>query len=73
MDQKLNKTNEDLAFFKARLAQVQMNPHERLLAEAQLARAEAAVEVAARFMGFCKRWLTTLVARPVRRTTPSAG
>ncbi len=73
MNQKLNKTNGDLAFFKARLDQVQMNPHERLLAEAQLARAEAAVEVVARFVDFVRRSFRTPAGHPVRRRATPAG
>lgn len=73
MNQKLNKTNRDLAFFKARLDQVRMNPHERLLAEAQLARAEAAIEVVARLIDFGRRFFRTLVGQPARRRTTPAS
>jgi len=71
--ERIGKTNESLAFFKARLDQVQMNDHERLMAEAQFARAEAAVEWVAALIASAKRLLTMLVVRPLRRMTASTG
>jgi len=73
MDMKISKTNGNLAFLRTRLDQVQMSAHERLLAEAQLARAEAVVEVVAELVNLGKRLLKALVARPARRPTASVG
>lgn len=73
MNAKISKTNENLVFFRTRLDQVQMSAHERLIAEAQLARAEAAVEALRALFALGRRLVKTLVVRPFRRTTTSAG
>jgi len=73
MKEKINKTNENLTLSRARLDQIQMSAHERLIAEAQLARAEAAVEALGALFALGRRLVKTLVVRPFRRTTTSAG
>lgn len=73
MNSKISKTNENLDFFNARLDRVQMSEYERLLAKATFARAEAVANAVVELIGLGKRLFKTLVARPFRRLTTSAG
>lgn len=52
-----------------RLQQIRMGAHDRLLAEAHLARAEFLADVLIGSIDFAKRGLRTLVLRPFRRVT----
>jgi hypothetical protein len=73
MDAKISKTNENLAFFNARLDEVRMSGYERLAAKARLAQTEAIADAIFELAGFAKRLLKSLAARPPRRSAPSAG
>ena len=73
MNEKISKTNEDLAFFNARLDEVRMSGHERLRAKARMAQAEAVADAVFAFIGFGKRMLKSLSTRPMRHPTGSAG
>ena len=73
MNEKISKTNENLAFFNARLDEVRMSGHERLRAKARMAQAEAIADAVFTFISLGKRLLNSLVARPMRRPTASAG
>jgi hypothetical protein len=57
----------------ARLQEVRMSGHKRLEAEAQLARAEAVVELLSDIAGGLARVLRKLVLRPFRKLTASLG
>ncbi len=52
-----------------RLQQIRMCAHDRLLAEAHLARAEFLADVLIGSIDFAKRGLRTLVLRPFQRVT----
>lgn len=52
-----------------RLQQVRMGAHDRLLAEAHLARAELLADVLIGSIDFAKRVLRTVVLRPFQRVT----
>ena len=52
-----------------RLQQIRMGAHDRLLAEAHLARAEFLADVLIGSMDLAKRGLRTLVLRPFQRVT----
>lgn len=52
-----------------RLQQIQMGAHDRLLAEAHLARAEFLADILIGSIDFVKRGLRTLVLRPFQRVT----
>jgi len=52
-----------------RLQQIRMGAHERLLAEAHLARAEYLADVLIGSIDLVKRGLRTLVLRPFQRVT----
>ena len=52
-----------------RLQQIQISAHDRLLAEAHLARAEFLADVVIRSIEVAKRVLRTLVLRPFRRAS----
>ena len=73
MNKKMSETNEDLAFFNARLDEVRMSDHERLRAKARMAQAEAVADAVFAFIGFSKRLLKSLSSRPMRHPTASAG
>ena len=73
MNQKISKTNENIAFFNARLDEVRMSGHERLRAKARLAQTEAIADTVFGLISIGKRLLKSLVARAVRRPTTSAG
>jgi hypothetical protein len=73
MNAKISKTNESLAFFNARLDEVRMSGHERLQAKARMAQAEAIADAIAQMFGYGRRLLKSLVTRPARRPTTSAG
>ena len=73
MNGKISKTNESLAFFNARLDEVRMSGHERLAAKARLAQTEAIAEAVLQLVGFAKRLLKSLTARPMRRPSANVG
>ena len=60
------------ATITARLAAVRMAGHDRVHAEAQLARAEAMAELLARAASGLARLTRTLVIRPLQRLSHSA-
>jgi hypothetical protein len=72
MNKKVSKANESLDFFNARLDEVRMSGHERLRAKARMAQAEAIANALFACLGFGKRLLKTIEARPVRRPTATA-
>jgi len=73
MNEKISKTNDNLAFFNARLDEVRMSGHERLRAKARFAQAEAIADAAVGMVALVTRLLTSLVKflvlRPYRRLT----
>lgn len=73
MIEKISKTNQSLAFLNARLDDVRMSGHERLKAKARLAQAEAIADAVFGTIALGKRLLKSLLTRPVRRPTTSAG
>ena len=73
MNENISKANDTLAFFNARLDEVRISGHERLRAKARFAQAEAVADAVFELIGHGKRLLKTLVARPMRRPTASAG
>jgi hypothetical protein len=73
MNVNISKTNPNLAFFNSRLDEVRMSGHERLKAKARLAQAEAVADAVFQLIDHGKRLLKTLVMRPMRRPTASAG
>ena len=68
-----SKTNRSLEFLNARLDQVQMSQAERNRAKAQLARAEAVVELLFAIGHGAMRLLKKRVLQPMRRMTASFG
>ena len=68
-----SKTNRHLEFLYARLDQVQMSQAERIKAKAQLARAEAVVDLV--FAAGCgvKQLVKKRLLRPFRRMAASFG
>lgn len=76
MNVKVSKTNQDLDFIHQRLDEIRMSGHERLLAKARLAQAEAIADtlfaVAQAVARVFKR-LTAKPAHPASPTAPSAG
>lgn len=52
-----------------RLQQVRMGAHDRLLAEAHLARAEYVVDAVVELIALARRGLRAVVLRPFRRVT----
>jgi hypothetical protein len=72
MNEKISKTN-DLEFFNALIDEIRINGHERLRAKARLAQGEAMANAMVEFIGFGKRLLKSVFARPMRRTTTPAG
>ena len=69
MSVKITKINP----IEARLQEIRMSSHKRLEAQAQLARAEAAIELLIDIAGGLARVLRTLVLRPYRKLTASLG
>ena len=67
MNQQDSKTNRDLAFFNARIDELQFNSYERIRAKAQLARTEAVADAIVAIARGVHRLLKTLVFRPLRR------
>jgi hypothetical protein len=58
---------------EARLQGIRMSVHKRLEAQAELARAEAAVELLSDIAGGLARVVRKLVLRPYRKLTASLG
>ena len=73
MERRISKGKSDLEILYARLDQVRISGHERLRAEASLARAEAFADLMVKITGAVKQLLKTLVLRPVRRFITSLG
>jgi len=74
MNAKISKTNEDLAFFNARIDEIRISGHERLKAKARLAQAHAIADAAFAVIDFGKRLVKKmLAARPAQRPTTFAG
>lgn len=73
MDQKDSKTNQDLAFFNARIDALQIGSYERIKAKAELARTEAVADAIVAFGRGARGLLNTLVVHPFRRFTATIG
>ena len=73
MSRKISRTNSEWDFLNARLNEVRMSDHERLRAKARLAQAETIVDAAFELIGFGKRVLKALAARPARHPANPAG
>lgn len=71
MNAKISKTNDNAAYFNARLDDISMSGHERIKAKAQLAQAEALADVLAAIAGGVTRLLRAVVVRPFERLTAS--
>ena len=69
MIEKISKNN----VMHARLQEIRMSDYKRFEAEAQLARAEAVVEMLSDIAGGLGRVLRKLVLRPYRKLTASLG
>jgi hypothetical protein len=72
MTAKISKSNDNTAFFNARLDDVRMSGHERVKAKAHLAQAEAMAEAIAVVAGGAARLLRTVFLRPYHRTPASS-
>jgi hypothetical protein len=71
-----SKTNQESDFLNQRLDEIRMSGHERLMAKARLARAEAVADalfVAAQAVARLFKRLTAKAARPAAPTALSAG
>ena len=74
MKEKISKSNDKNAmFFNALIDEIRINGHERLRAKARLAQGEVMADALVEFFSLGKRLLKSMFARPVRRTTTSAG
>jgi len=69
MSSTISNTKRDGTAPLDRLKQVRMGAHDRLLAEAHLARAEFLADILIGSIDFAKRGLRTLVLRPFQRVT----
>lgn len=67
MKQTISKSNLEGSATLDRLQQIQISAHDRLLAEAHLARAEFLADVVIGSIDVAKRVLRALVLRPFRR------
>jgi hypothetical protein len=65
----ISKSNLQSTTTLDRLQQIRMGAHDRLLAEAHLARAEYVADVLVGSFDFVKRGLRALVLRPFQRVT----
>ena len=73
MIKKISKTNVDLDFFNRRLDEIRMNGHDRLVARARFAQAEAMAEFFAAAVRGIGRLFKLPARKPGGRTAPSAG
>ncbi len=73
MDQQDSKTNQDLAFFNARIDALQIGSYERIKAKAELARTEAVADAIVAFGRGAHGLLNMLVVHPFRRFTATIG
>lgn len=73
MNHEHSKTNEDLAFFNARIDALQIGSYERIKAKAELARTEAIADAMVAFGRGALGLLKTLIVHPFRRFTASIG
>jgi len=71
MRSNVNKSNASEAFWVQRLDQVQMGDHERLMAKAHLARAEAFATLLGDFVRAIKNLTRRRAVRPYQRVTTS--
>ena len=69
MNDYISKSNASAPSTLDRLGEVQMGAHDRLIAEAHLARAEAIAEFAARGWQFLVKGLRAVFLRPYARRT----
>jgi hypothetical protein len=73
LNHKDSKTNQDLAFFYARIDALQIGSYERIKAKAELARTEAIADAMVAFGRGARGLLKTLIVHPFRRFTASIG
>jgi hypothetical protein len=73
MKGEISKTNESLAFFNSRLDEIRMSGHDRLMAKARMAQAEAIADAVSAGIDLVKRAVKALAPRPHRHPTISAG
>ena len=73
MKSKINKSNANMEFFNALIDEIRINGHERIRAKARLAQGEAMADAMVESFRLGRRLLKSLLARPVRRTTTTAG
>lgn len=73
MNANASKTNQDLDFFNQRLDEIRMSGHERLLAKARFARAEAFAEALSVAAQAIARLFKRLTAKPVHPSSPSTS
>ena len=71
MTNKISKSNEDWELINARLAEVRMSGHQRLKAEAQLARAQAVADTLVVLSATVKRAVKQVFARPYNQPNTS--
>lgn len=73
MKTRLNRTNADLDFLRARLNEIEMPSYERLTAQAHLERAEVLTDLIVAFARKMKALTNALVVRPMRRVLDAMG
>lgn len=73
MNEKMSKPNVGGDSLSRRLDGIRMSPYERLIAQAQLERAEVLAEMCAAAARSISRAYKALTARSPRRPAPSAG
>lgn len=73
MNQQHSKTNQDLAFFNARIDELRISSYDRVKAKAQLARTEAVADAIVAIGRGLHGLLKALVLRPFRRIAASIG
>ena len=71
MANKVSKSNADWEMINRRLAEVRLNGHQRLKAEAQLARAQAVADTLVILSATVKRAVKQIFDRPYRQPNPS--
>jgi hypothetical protein len=71
MTEKISKSNADWETINARLSEVRMSGHQRLRAEAQLARAQAIADALVVLSATVKRAVKQVFERPYRQPNTS--
>jgi hypothetical protein len=71
MTEKVSKSNSEWETIHARLAEVRLSGHQRLKAQAQLARAEAVADALVALSSSVKRTVKQLFDRPYRQPNTS--